>query len=135
MFFRALARLEAKKRELQARLADTVLSPLPRCFVRAVFLLLPVDTRLRCGEVSRAWRALLVDTTLWSCLDLSISAGLSRFSTALFRTAVSKAGGQLRVLDVSGRNTSTLPIDTLRDALASNATTLKELRVELICRR
>ena len=37
---------------------DTVLSPLPRCFVRAVFLRLPADQRLRCVEVSRAWRAL-----------------------------------------------------------------------------
>ena len=43
-------------RAAQARASpDTVLSPLPRCFVHAVFLRLPVDARLRCAEVSRAW--------------------------------------------------------------------------------
>ena len=54
-----------RAREAQARaLPNTVFSPLPRCFVSAVFLLIPVDTRLRCSEVDRAWRALLADTSL-----------------------------------------------------------------------
>ena len=82
---------------------DAVLYPLPRCFVRAVLLLLPADTRLRCSEVSRAWRALLADTTLLSSLNLSVSSGCARFSEALLRAAVAKAGGQLRELDVTGR--------------------------------
>ena len=86
-------------REAQASSSpDTVLSPLPRCFVHAVLLLLPVDTRLRCCEVSWAWRALLADTTLWACINLRASSGVQRFSEALLRADVAKAGGQLRAL-------------------------------------
>ena len=68
---------------------------LPRPLALAIFALLPVDTRLRCSEVSRAWRALLADTSLWTRLDLCSTSGV-RFSEALFRAAVAKAGGQLR---------------------------------------
>ena len=90
-------------REAQARASpDTVLSPLPRCFVRAVFLLLPVDTRLRCCEVSRAWRALLSDMNLWERLVLSTSSGVARVSLPLLRAAAFKAGGQLHALDTTG---------------------------------
>ena len=114
-------------REAQARASpDTVLSPLPRCFVRAVFLLLPADQRLRCIEVSRAWRALLADTSFFTCLNLStyINSGVARFSEALFHAAIAKAGGQLRELDVFGE---TVSFATLLDALASNAATLELL--------
>ena len=124
-------------REAQARGSPSnVLSPLPRCFIRAVFLLLPADQRLRCVEVNRAWRALLADTSFWIFLDLSTSSGLTSFSEALFRAAVAKAGGQLRALDVSGRikgyygtNIEQIPFDVLRAAVASNAASLTELRV------
>ena len=89
-------------REAQARASpDTVLSPLPRCFVRAVLLLLPVDTRLRCSEVSRASRALLADSTFWKRIDLR-STSVARFSEALLRAALAKASGQLRALDITG---------------------------------
>ena len=94
---------------------------LPRPLAHATFALLPVDTRLRCVEVNRAWRALLADTSLWSYLDLGIDSGCTRFSEALFRAAVAKAGGQLRVLKVIGREVST---PTILDALASNAASL-----------
>ena len=102
------------------------LNALPRPLAFAIFALLPADQRLRCSEVSRAWRALLADTSLWTCLNLS---GI-RFSEALFRAAVAKAGGQLRLLDVTGhgtRCTSFFPMPILLDALASNAATLKRL--------
>ena len=62
-----------------------------------MFLLLPVDARLRCSEVDRAWRALLADKTFYSRLNLSLDSGLARFSLPLFRAAAAKAGGQLRV--------------------------------------
>ena len=94
-----LTRSEAQERAL----SDNVLLPLPRCFVRAVFVLLPVGARLRCCEVSRAWRALLADTSLWSSIYLSITSGVARFSEALLRAAAAKAGGQLRVLNLTGR--------------------------------
>ena len=115
-------------REAQARASpDTVLSPLPRCFVRAVFLLLPADQRLRCVEVSRAWRSLLAHTSLWCCLDLSDTGGCTRFSEALFHAAVAKAGGRLRWLNVNWRGGEALPTPTLLHALASNAASLKVL--------
>ena len=106
---------------------STVLFPLPNWFVHEVFLLLPADQRLRCSEVSRAWRALLAETSLWSYLDLSEGSGYARFSEALFRAAIAKAGGQLRELDVLGLTRAMLSLPTLLDALASNATTLKLL--------
>ena len=77
---------------------------LPRPLALAIFALLPVDTRLRCSEVCRAWRALLADTSLWaSCINLSVSSGVARLSEALLRAAVAKAGGQLRALDITGQ--------------------------------
>ena len=125
-------------REAQARASpDTVLSPLPSCFVRAVLLLLPVDTRLRCSEVSRAWRALLADTTFWARIALRASSGLERFSLPLLRAAVAKAGGQLRALDITGQQQyerepfvpETL-IRLLLEVAAANAATLTEMRVD-----
>ena len=68
---------------------------LPRPLMLVIFFLLPVDTRLRCSEVNRAWRTLLVDTNFWECLSLR-AGGVARFSVLLFRAAVAKAGGQLR---------------------------------------
>ena len=116
-------------REVQARASpDTILSPLPRCYVRAVFLLLPVDTRLRCSEVSRAWRALLADTSL----NLSLDSGLARFNLALLRTAAAKAGGRLRALDVTGRRAMNClgEVRLIREVVAANAATLTELRLD-----
>ena len=82
---------------------STVLAPLPRWFVHDVLLLLPTDTRLRCAELNRAWRALLADTRFWTRLDLTASGGVTRFRVALLSAAVAKARGQLQALDVSGR--------------------------------
>ena len=96
---------------------------LPRALVLAIFALLPVDTRLRCVEVSRAWRALLADTTFFTGLDLSEGS----FSEALFRASIAKASGQLRWLNVHRRGSQALPLPTLLDALASNAASLKLL--------
>ena len=108
-------------------------------------LLLPADTRLRCSEVSRAWRALLADTSFFTSLDLSISNGLLRFSLPLLRAAAAKAGGQLRALDVAGQRLGELlreeagdvivldeedfgPSPLLLEIAAANAATLTELR-------
>ena len=115
---------------------DTVLPLLPRCFVRAVFTLLPVDTRLRCSEVSRAWRALLDDTTLWACISLCTSSGMARFSLPLLRAAVAKAGGQLRALDIR-RPTFNFSLHEvlllnrlLLEIVVANAATLTELLMD-----
>ena len=110
-------------------LGAEALAPLPRWFVHAVLLLLPVDTRLRCSEVSRAWRALLADKSLWECIDLSLASGCSRFSLLLFRTTVAKAGGTLRSLDVTGRRASGISSQKLHSIAKLNAATLKDLRI------
>ena len=102
---------------------------LPHPLTLAIFALLPVDTRLRCSEVNRAWRALLADTSFWASLDASTTSGVAHFSEALFRAAVAKAGGQLRALDLTGQRENLLN-NLLCDVVAANAATLFELRVD-----
>ena len=53
-----------------------LLDALPPTVVHKIFLLLPVDARLRCSEVCRAWRALIADPVLWQRLDLSTTSGI-----------------------------------------------------------
>ena len=106
---------------------------LPRPLALAIFALLPVDTRLRCVEVSRAWRALLADVTLWTNIVASSSSGLAHFNEALLRAAVAKAGGQLRALDVTGQNAAEIfgVLDrVLLEFVLANSATLTELRVD-----
>lgn len=95
-----------------------------------MFLLLAVDQRLRCSEVSLAWRALLADTSFWKRLDLSSSSDVASFSVPLFRAVVAKAGGQLICLDVMGGQEEYLPAEELFEVVESNTATLTELRVE-----
>ena len=103
---------------------------LPHPLVLAIFDLLPVDTRLRCSEVNRAWRALLADATFWKCLKLAINIGWLHFSLPLLRAAAAKAGGQLRVLDITELPRVDLKISNfLFEVVTANATTLTELRV------
>ena len=105
---------------------------LPRPLVTAILLQLPVNTRLRCSEVSRAWRALLADAVLWRRLNF-FNVALANFSEALFVAAVAKAGGQLRELDVSGQFTTwegqRLTHSALMGAVAANSQTLQRLRL------
>ena len=101
----------------------TVLAPLPCWFVHDVLLLLPVDTRLRCVVLNRAWRALLADTRFWTRLNPTASGGVTRFSYALLRAAVAKARGQLRALEAP------CPVGYLCDILCDNVDTLTELRL------
>ena len=112
-----------------AERATAVLSPLPHAVVLAIFARLPVDARLRCLEVCRAWRALLSgELSLWSTrLDVSTeTGGLARPVTeALFRAAAARARGQLQALDVRYAN---LPDDAVVKVLGANGA-LRELRV------
>ncbi len=59
----------------------TALAPLPHALVLLIFSLVPVDQRLRCLEVCKGWRAVLLERSLWTCLDLSATAGLARPAT------------------------------------------------------
>ena len=70
------------------------LASLPLPLAHKILCLLAVDARLRCVEVSRSWRAVLVDPAFWLDLDVSQTSGLNHFSEALLRAAASKAGGR-----------------------------------------
>ena len=111
--------------------AASSIHSLPRPLLSLILLLVPVDTRLRCSEVSRAWRALLADTVFWERLGFYDMAR-QRFSEALFVAAAAKAGGQLRELDVREKfacQPSYLTDATLLAAVAANSRTLQRLRL------
>ena len=96
--------LETAKAKLEERpfLVSTVLQPLLPELICTIFALLPVDTRLRCREVSRAWCTFLEEPRLWHDVDLSASSGVARRTPALLVAACERAGSRLRVLNVSG---------------------------------
>jgi len=86
---------------LPAAFRDPV-TGLPSDLTTLIFLLVPVDTRLRSLEVSPAWRAFLCEKSLWHVCDLSDSSGVARRTPAMLRAASECAQGTLRVLDLSG---------------------------------
>jgi hypothetical protein len=106
---------------------SSALPPLPLALVLHILSLLPVDARLRCREVCRGWRAVLLERSLWLRLDLSKASGLAHPATdALLRAATARAGGQLHALDVSACEGITHAC--LLAVLAANAGALRELR-------
>ncbi len=91
-------RRSARVAEAEAPLT-TVLSALPLPLVLHIFSLLPVDTRLRCAEVCRGWRSVLLERSLWTRLDLSEAPGVRGAAlAALLRCAAARAGGSLHTL-------------------------------------
>jgi len=84
--------------------AADVLPPLLPELITSVFLHVPVDTRLRCREVARRWRAFLNDTRLWVELNMGkgFSSTVPRSPGLLITAASERAGGTLVRLDVSG---------------------------------
>ncbi len=72
----------------------SVLPLLPHALASSIVVRVPVDTRLRCREVSPGWRdALSADKDLWTELDLSDTSGVAaRISSALLRAASQRAG-------------------------------------------
>jgi len=112
-----------------------VLAPLFPELASAIFAQLPVDSRLRCREVCRGWRAFLADARHWQVLDLSLSSGVARRSLAMLRSASERARGTLRELDVSGwynmaaaEGEEELEYEQLLAVLRANAASLLELR-------
>ena len=115
---------QARQRVAKERaLAAAVLPPLPSDALELIFSLLPVDVRLRCREVSPAWRAFLERSLLWHVCDF---AGVAKPSESLLRAATARAGGQLRVLDVTDRKE--INWDTLISVAAENAASISVLR-------
>jgi hypothetical protein len=63
--------------------ATTALTSLPLPILLQIFALLPVDTRLRCAEVCRGWRSVLLERSLWKRLDLFATSGVHTNSGTL----------------------------------------------------
>ncbi len=106
-------------RRVRARLA----------LVLAVFARLPADARARCKLVCRCWRDTLVDVSLWTRLDLSLSSGVTcTVNDATLRGASGLARGALTALDVSFREHVTH--DELLAVATANAGAITELRVQ-----
>jgi hypothetical protein len=103
---------------------------LPRALVHAIFAALPVDTRLRCSEVCRGWRAALLDPSLWTHVDLhgvlsTVEPRSYERLGALLRTVSARARGGMRSLD-----TGDVPLEpeTLLAVITANAASLRALR-------
>ena len=106
---------------------------LPGALLVLVFLLVPVDTRMRFAEVCRKWRAtLLAETRLWTTLDVSRAARLDKRPTeAMLSAAVRRADGQLVRLDIDDVDVDQLGISALLRALTPSAASLRELHIRV----
>jgi hypothetical protein len=111
-----------------AQRAAPALTPLPLALVLHILPLLPVDTRLRCAQVCRSWRASLEDTSLWRRLDLTAS-GVSpdcEVTDALLHAAAARARGDLIALDLT--DVSSVEWDAILAVITANNGSLRELR-------
>ena len=99
-------------------MAPTRFEALPHAVQLRIFGLLPLDTRLRCIEVSRAWRSTLQDTAAWTHVVLPPDFSpvrrvvLSSTPQQQLQAAVARSGGMLQVLDT--RHVEIEPLDVLR---------------------
>jgi hypothetical protein len=110
--------------------ATSALAPLPLSVVLYIFSLLPVDSRLRCLEVCRGWRAVFSERSLWTRLDLTAASGVHEQRQpavsldSLLRCAAARAGGGLLSLREDGRCRHA----ALLDVAAANTGALRELQ-------
>jgi hypothetical protein len=111
----------------------------PQFVLLAVLAKLPADTRMRCAEVSRAWRDAASSPSLWRDIDLTEGSGITipQFfvvdpwmrcrgaNDAVLRAAAARAQGELQALRIacSGRTS----LEALSSILATNARTLRKL--------
>jgi hypothetical protein len=111
--------------------AAPALAPLPLALVLHILSLLPVDTRLRCAEVCRAWRAALEERSLWLRLDLSASGVSPKrvVTNTLLHAAAARARGELVALDLRGCKFVTF--DALLVVVLANGA-LRELRTRKV---
>jgi hypothetical protein len=111
-----------------AQHAAPALAPLPLALVLVIFSLLPVDTRMRCAEVCRSWRAALEERSLWIRLDfLSGVSPTCVVTDALLHAAVARARGELVSLSVG--DCAGVTSDALLAAVTANGGALRELRM------
>ena len=111
---------------------SSVLWPLPIPLALQILALVPASDRLRCAEVSRAWRDAVATPSLWWHLDLTSWGGMPQhFSPALLRVAAAKARGGLLTLRTEPdacRHPLLTPGSTLLELLRENPS-LTELRL------
>ncbi len=119
-----------------ARMAAEAVNPwvgLPHGLAVAVFSRLLVRERLRCREVSRAWRTWLDDPALWRRLDLRPEDGTA-CAPLLLVAAAARAGRQLEALRLTCGGPWDPPSIALHAAvcavLAGNRNSLQELRLD-----
>ena len=103
-------------------------APLPCELAALIFKLLPVDTRLRCREVSRGWRDALEDFRLWEELDLSHASGVT-LTPALLCAASLRAHGRVHTLELTGWNIEDVAYELIVSEAAANKGSLTTLRL------
>ena len=108
---------------------------LPAAAFVAVVEAVPLDTRLRCREVSPAWRAALdAATPLWCHIDLSDASGVTaHVSPALLRAASRRAGA---CAQCAARTQATMASNMTRHApacVSGGAAVSLDLSVEQVC--
>jgi hypothetical protein len=108
----------------------TTIASLPHELLARVLARVPVDTRLRCCEVSAGWCDFLAsERSLWTALDFSPSSGVThRVTDALLRAAAAKAGGALTSLDLPFRMGASVSHKELLEVVTVNADSLLEAR-------
>ena len=115
-----------------ADMRTSALPQLPPSLALRVFLLLPVDQRARACCVCRGWRGFLADPALWTRLDLSPGAGVSkeRLTDAFLRGAAAKAQGQLERLGLDLQCAAhALSQTAVYEVALASAGSLRELRL------
>ena len=87
----------------EAALDDVPVASLPRPLALAIFQLLPLDTRLRCVEVCRAWRRVFSEPQMWTEIDfweLRDDQRGTPLTAKLLWASVERARGQMTYLDL-----------------------------------
>ena len=99
---RGLPRLAAATAWQHFRRAMANFEALPHAVQLRIFALLPLDTRLRCVEVCRAWRRSLQDpAACWKHLA-AVDCSYARFNPYhVLRAGLARTQGQLETLDLS----------------------------------
>lgn len=109
--------------------AQYTIASLPPALLCRVLSFVPTESRLRCFEVCRAWRAALAPAALWTRLDLcGIFPGRIAWKVnGLLRCAAGRSGNALASLCMDLKSGNWLTEEVLLEVLAANAGTLREL--------